>query len=236
MPLGPTFLRRAFALPAFVISLASLLAPSEPRAEGRCAEAPVEVSGAAPAELDMLCAAARDALRLLGACRIDASRAIRVETEPRVTHPFGRDVIAYYDSRRDVVRVTHVADAAALVADTPYRVLAPEDFYRSMVVHEIVHAVMAQRAKRMPTSASAQEYPAYALQIASLPEGARARLLETLHSEQDARSAHFNDIVLAFDPFYFATRAYAHFTAPGSGCARLHALLSGDADFIATLP
>ena len=46
----------------------------------------------------------------------------------------------------------------------------------------------------------------------------------------------FNDIVLSFDPLFFAASAYGHFKSAADGCARLHAILMGDAGFIATLP
>jgi hypothetical protein len=40
------------------------------------------------------------------------------------------------------------------------------------------------------------------------------------------------DAILAFDPFFFAARAYEHFRASADGCAQLQALLAGDAAFI----
>jgi hypothetical protein len=122
------------------------------------------------------------------------------------------------------------------VADTPYARLASRDFYKSMIVHETTHAVMLQASRRKWETRSAYEYPAYALQIASLPPSAREKLgSKVLSAPRD--NILFNDILLSFDPYDFAVRAYEHFVRDGKGCAHLTALLDGQStDFILTLP
>jgi hypothetical protein len=43
----------------------------------------------------------------------------------------------------------------------------------------------------------------------------------------------FSDVILFFDPYFFAARAYRHFKAAPNGCAHLSALLERDVAFIA---
>ena len=83
------------------------------------------------------------------------------------------------------------------------------------------------------TSRSAHEYPAYALQIESLPLSAREKFLQSVNADTDG--FFFNDIILSADPFYFAARAYAHLEASTDRCAHLTELLEGEVAFIATL-
>ena len=123
----------------------------------------------------------------------------------------------------------------SLVAGTPYSELPLRDFYRSLIVHEVVHGVMHQNFKRQPTSHAAYEYPAYALQIASLPADERSKFLLSIPNNAGPNEYFLNDNVLLFDPFYFAAHAYRHFSA-ADGCAHLTALLQGDVAFIPTLP
>ena len=217
------------------ILTAGTLTPNLARADGRCPGSPIEVTGATQREFDLVCDGASKALRQLGACRIATRREIRIELRAGISHPVGRDAIAYYDTVRGIVLVPRFETVAATVAETPYRFLSPSEFYRSMVVHELVHAVLQQNARRAPQSRSEQEYPAYALQIASLSDSARARLLQPYAHLAVKGEFIFNDILLALDPIHFALRAYLHFSESGGGCTRLRSLLSGDADFIAIL-
>jgi hypothetical protein len=133
------------------------------------------------------------------------------------------------------VLVTREANIPALVNDTPYAKLPQRDFYRSLIVHEVIHGVMHQNLRRPATSHAAYEYPAYALQIESLPPAVREQFLQSFEYDAIRADALFNDTILMFDPFFFAARAYRHFTA-GDGCAHLNALLDGEVPFILTMP
>ena len=130
--------------------------------------------------------------------------------------------------------ITQEANVPSLVEDTPYAKLPLRDFYRSLIVHEVVHGVMHQNLKRPAATHAAYEYPAYALQIASLAPQVRDTFL--LSFDQNAiksTSTIFSDAVLFFDPYFFAANAYEHFKASQNGCARFTALLEGEAAFIA---
>ena len=140
-----------------------------------------------------------------------------------------------FDPFRQRAVVTRFSNIPALVEATPYASLPHADFYRSLIVHEVVHAVMHQNLIRPMTSRSAHEYPAYALQIESLPADLRDRFLQSFDQQDVKSTALFSDPVLMFDPYFFAARAYHHFKASSDGCANLSALLDGEVDFIATM-
>ncbi len=108
------------------------------------------------------------------------------------------------------------------------------DFYRSLIVHEVIHVVMHQNLKRPAVTHAAYEYPAYALQIESLAPDVRDAFLRSFDQAAiEAEAIMFNDPVLFFDPYFFAARAYHHFKTSANGCAHLTALLEGQVDFIA---
>src|SRR5262249_23735436 len=141
-----------------------------------------------------------------------------------------------FDTKYERVLVTEEANVASLVEDTPYAALPQRDFYTSLIVHEVVHGVMHQNLKRQPTTHAAHEYPAYALQIASLPSDVRSKFLQSIPNRARPGEFVFNDAILFFDPFFFAAYAYEHFHASGDGCSHLTALLGGDVSFIPALP
>jgi hypothetical protein len=145
-------------------------------------------------------------------------------------------VFGLFHPKDGEVLVGQEASISALAEGTPYSKLRPRDLQESLIVHEIVHAVMHQNLKWQPTSYAVYEYPAYALQIESLTLHAREAFLGAVPNRAGPGHLLFNDMVLFGNPFFFAASAYEHFKATGNGCAHLNALLYGEVDFIVTLP
>ena len=204
-------------------------------AGNRCVGAPIEVAAPSSEDRDLICAAAADALGLLGRCGIAPRWTLRLEVMPEVRHPLGRVVLGMLDTKRQRILVTQAANIAPLIEETPYAALPPEAFYRSLIVHEVVHAVMDQNLKRAASTHAAYEYPAYALQIDSLAPKDRDIFLASFDHEALVSDALFNDVVLFFDPYMFAARAYHHFKRSADGCGHLNSLLQGGVPFIVSL-
>jgi hypothetical protein len=184
---------------------------------------------------DLVCEAATHAVRLLTGCEILPRGRLHIEISPSVRGLFGSEIFGRFDVSSEVTFVTSYEKAGMLAAGTPYSVIPHADFYRSLVVHEVVHAILGQNQKRRPSSRSAVEYPAYALQLVSMPKKVREDFLNAVDAKATSVPLLFNDILLAFDPFYFAARAYDHFTTSSDGCANIREVLKGDASFIATI-
>jgi hypothetical protein len=201
----------------------------------RCAEAAVHVTGASATERRLACSAASEALQLLGQCQISLRRPLHIEISKEVRQPLRDPIFGLFDTKQEKVLVTRYANIPSLVGGTPYSKLPQEEFYKSLIVHEVVHAVMHQNLKRPATSLAAYEYPAYALQIESLSPRARHEFLQSFDPIVIGADSIFSNSLLHFDPFFFAARAYAHFKASDSGCAHLHGLLEGEVAFIPTL-
>jgi hypothetical protein len=149
-------------------------------------------------------------------------------------HPQKGPTFGLFDGQAAIV--SNLSGATSFAAGTAYALLSANVFYKSLVVHEIVHAVMHQNYERLPTNYAAYEYPAYALQIGSLPSADRIKLLHAIDNRDNPPGLLFNDILLAMDPIIFAASAYQHFSAAPDACRLLNALLKGDVDFIPTLP
>ena len=198
----------------------------------RCIDANVVVTAVSEDDGRLACSAANQALRLLGRCEISLRRPLHVQIMSEVRHPFNGAIFGLFDTKQERVLVTQEANIPTLVKDTPYADLPLRDFYRSLIVHEVVHGVMHQNLKRAATSHAAYEYPAYALQVDSLPPQVRDAFLQSFDQAAIAGKSLFNDPVLFFDPYFFAASAYHHFKAT-NGCAHLIALLEGEVAFIA---
>ncbi len=199
----------------------------------RCPAELVDVTAESREERHLACSAAGDAIQLLDRCGISLRRPLQVHIMNEVRHPSGGSIFGLFDTKRERVLITQEANIPALVKDTPYAMLPRREFYRSLVVHEVVHGVMHQNLKRPATTHAAHEYPAYALQIESLAPHAREAFLKSFDQTAIANKSLFNDTVLFFDPFFFAASAHHHFKGSANGCASLTALLEGDVSFIA---
>lgn len=224
---------------AAVVSLALLAAGSRDTWSGEkhlpaaCPGIPVAVAGASPTERSLACEAASEAVKLLGRCEISLRRTLHIEILDAVRSPFGGQIFGRFDKENEAVFLSAAAGIADFTRGSAYAVIPPADFYRSSIVHEVVHGAMHQNQRRNPSSRAAQEYAAYALQIASLPQHAREAFLRAAArgATQDG-NFYLNDMILGFDPAYFAANAYRHFMASRDGCEGIAMLLARDVDFI----
>ena len=215
--------------------LAALQAPVA-GARAQCAGPDVEVTAELPEDRAATCAAASWALEQLGRCDLSLGTTLHISIQDHVRQTLGRPVFGLYDPYRKRVLVTRPSNVRALVEDTPYASLRADAFYKSLVIHEVVHGVLHQNLTRPAMSHAAYEYPAYALQIESLPPDVRDAFLQSFDATALRSATVFNDAVLMFDPYFFAARAYYHFKAAADGCEYLRELTGGTADFIAPNP
>ena len=216
---------------AHLTSFSREIPPSE-----RCAEAPVDVTAASSDERRLACSAANDALQLLARCNISPRRPLHVHIATEVRNPFGAPIFGLFDIKHERVQITRYANVPSLIRGTPYSEVPQHEFYKSLIVHEVIHGVMHQNLKRPATSSAAYEYPAYALQIESLPPSVRHKFLRSFGEIAITPDSIFSNSLLLFDPFFFAARAYEHFKTSANGCAHLSALLEGEVPFILTMP
>ncbi len=179
-------------------------AAASARAQERCPEVAVDVEGASSDQRRLACSAARRALGRLGQCDIVLQRPLRIQMLDEVRHPrHGGLIFGFFDTAREVVLVAKDDRIPDLVRDTPYGVLQPLEFYKSVIVHEVVHGVMHQNLRRRPTSNASYEYPAYAIQLESLPSDERQKLLRATSSEIGGQRVHIQRYYLILRSILF---------------------------------
>jgi len=218
----------------WLLPAAMALLPTPSIANESCPSAGIEVrvSAASVPERTLVCSGARQALDLLALCGIAPRDAIDVRIRAEVRHPLAGLIFGYYDLRERHITLTSLDGLPDLMHDTPYDGLPPNDFYKSLVVHEVVHSVMHQIFGTGVQTQAAYEYPAYALQIASLPAPARAQFMKAFDEERLQRPVPLSDTILAFAPYFFAARAYSNFITSSDGCLLLREAMKGKIDLI----
>jgi hypothetical protein len=206
----------------------------DPEQNGRCLQGTITIRAPSELERSLGCAASGAAIARLAECGIMLKRPVAIFVTEGLRTPSGNEAFGLFEPDGGLVSITALSDLPRLTAGTPYETLSLPSLFKSVVVHETVHAVMQQNYSRKPSSRAAYEYPAYAVQMellaAELGEGSPNRLFE------NKGSFLLNDIVLGLNPFLFAAHAHKYLQADKDRCASLRQSLDGDAAFVVTLP
>lgn len=118
-----------------------------------------------------------------------------------------------------------------LDAQSAYRKIPAEEFFDSIIVHELTHALFLETNCGLETCLAGHEYIAYAMQLDALSSESRKAFLEALPAEVPVDLAWFSSDRLHETPEVFAAGAWRHFAQPDKGCAFVGALLSGESTF-----
>ena len=100
--------------------------------------------------------------------------------------------------------------------------------FRSIVAHEIAHAVANQNFSMDAPEWIAQEYIAYVTQLATLPDGVRAAILENYQNPGYESAGAMKPVHLLLGPEIFAVKAFRHFIQLEQPTEFLHQLLAGE--------
>jgi hypothetical protein len=99
--------------------------------------------------------------------------------------------------------------------------------YRSLVAHEVAHAVAAANFEITNPAIQAHEYIAYVTMFATMAPTLRERLLARYPGGGYEDDGQMSSTILLFDPMRFGAQAYRHYLESGS--AYLHAVVAGRA-------
>lgn len=195
-----------------------------------CGDPLLQVEGASAETAARVCAAAEDAKVQLAQCGLTQTRRVTLDIRERIDGPAPHCAGLYRCGTDRVILLDPDLVATAMPEGSAFAPLPPDLYFRSLVVHEMSHALMDQAECRAADFCDADlEYVAYAMQLQSLPEEARAKVLDFRDVPEDPDPARLNDFLLWMKPDIFALYAWAHFSAPGNGCAFVGKLVSGEA-------
>ena len=182
-----------------------------------------------------LCKPASWALDQMDHCGFAIKEKLTVEVVEDLRHPFGTPVVGKSDSAEFSVQVASPSQCRQLAREEI--ALAEVDFhalYESIVVHEVIHAVLWQQpdhTQNESISEIAAEYVAYAFQLLSLPEADRQNLLTAFPRAPPRDLGPFNFMALQLSPLRFATNAYRHLMSVDDRCELLRKIVTGEVEF-----
>lgn len=101
------------------------------------------------------------------------------------------------------------------------------ELYSSIFTHEVAHAIAHENFAVEKPPTVAHEYIAYTVQLATLPDALRNRILTAIPGTGFEHEREISELYMAFDPDRFAVQVYRHFMRSTNRTEFFARLLSG---------
>ncbi|MBK5207579.1 MAG: hypothetical protein JJD98_19970 [Polaromonas sp.] len=204
------------------------------RHEVRCDTQNNSVLSSDPADAKLACEGAHDAIDFLSAQGFDIVNGVSIVIVPKL--PLAeKDSAAglYLDSTAgcniDSAREVQVLSFSAFKKfKNWFHIPIDASLYRSLVAHEVAHAISACNFKVAMPSIQAQEYIAYVTMFAAMAPVIRERILRQYPGHGYDGDWQMSTTIYLLDPMRFGVQAYRHFLKPVNGRSYLHAILAGE--------
>ena len=187
----------------------------------------VSVRSANPADTLSSCQGAGKAIAFLASQGFDVTHDIRIEVVPELTDHASASAAGCFVEPKEKVLILSYSEFEKF--RDWFRIPIDRPLYRSLVAHEVAHAVAACNFKIPRPSIQAKEYIAYVAQISTMDAAQRERVLLQYPGEGFEADRQMNTTIYLFDPMRFAVKAYRHFLKPGNGRDYLAKILVGEA-------
>jgi len=150
-----------------------------------------------------------------------------IEIVPRLPTSLGETAVGCYLENEPRILVLEFAEFAK--NQTWFDVPIDVTMYRSLVTHEVAHAVADCNMSIPEPTIQAKEYLAYVAMFATMEPGLRERIMNANPCQAFDRESKINATIYLCDPMRFAVRSYRHFLKAENGDAFLYRVLSGQA-------
>lgn len=187
-----------------------------------------DVTAANPGDAAVVCRAAEEGAAQLAACDLTPKRAVRVRVLDELPEECPEHALAYFDARQRIVTVPTYTECARLAGPSGrWGVPMTPALYRSLIVHELTHAVASQNAGP-DIGRAVHEYVAYAIQFESMDPNLRRRILAQYPHPDPIRLNELSETYFDLSPARFAVKVHLHFRGSEARCPFLHQLLQGE--------
>ncbi|WP_306418707.1 DUF6639 family protein [Aliiroseovarius pelagivivens] len=181
-----------------------------------CSGVAVEVSSGDPAANRDVCDAARLAAQLFASCELpDLQHVVQVALVKEL--PEGCNAQFHCGESR-IEMLTPSAMSHQRSKDGAFSFVEDGIFFRSVVVHELAHAVMDPVPCPFDDCIVADEYIAYAMQVMSLPPSLQKKFGERPSAGQPVSRDKLSELMLFMSPDGFAQDVWAHLKQRPDAC------------------
>ena len=200
---------------------------TDQKAVHNCANSIVSVLAESPMDHGEICAGAEDALAFFGRLRLKPIDSVVVEILPFLPEEVGETAVGCY--LEDDARVLVLEFAEFAKHETWFKIPIDWSMYRSLVTHEVAHAVAACNMAGSESPIQAKEYLAYVAMFVMMDQRLRGRIMDANPCKAFDQESKINATIYLCDPMRFAVSAYRHYLEAKNGDAFLLKILSGEA-------
>lgn len=193
----------------------------------QCGSGTVVIRSPLALDARLACQGADDAIAFLRAQGLDVSHAVAVDLVHRMPEAADASSAGHYLESEGRALVMGFREFASF--GTWFGLPIDQALYRSLVAHEVAHALAARNFCVDRPSIQAKEYIAYVTMLATMPTDLRERILANYPNHGYDDEVQMSSTIYMFDPMRFGVQAYRHFLRPGNGRDFLRAILRGDA-------
>jgi len=179
-----------------------------------------------PEAVALACDGAREAAHFLDGLNLFAPQTpILIELVRRLPPDVRRDAVGVYAMRSQRLLVLELP--VFLARRTWMGVATSRTLYRSVVAHEVAHALVAAHLGARALASAGHEYLAYVTMLASMDAVLRDRVLSALPNDDLQHDAEINDLRYALNPARFGVESYRHWLRQLEGMGFLRRVIEG---------
>ena len=195
--------------------------------ERRCDGADVRVQATDLEDVATACEGARRALAFLARYGLASDHVIEVELLAQLPAGLRESAVGCYN--RQTHRMAVLTYAEFVKRGNWFGLPIDRALYRSVVAHEVAHAVVGCQPGAAKLPLPAHEYMAYVAMFGTMEPPMRERVLANFPGAGFEHDAQINSLVYGFDPMRFGASAWQHFSRLADGQAYLRRILAGQA-------
>ena len=192
-----------------------------------CANTSISVLADSRIDYGEICAGAEDAIAFFGRLPLRPIDSVVVEIVPFLPKEIGETAVGCYLQNGGKILVLDFAEFAK--HKTWFNVPIDRSMYRSLVTHEVAHAVAACNMAMPESPIQAKEYLAYVAMFVMMDQGLRGKIMNANPCKAFDRESKINTNIYLCDPMRFAVRAYRHYLDEKNGDEFLLRIMAGEA-------
>lgn len=173
------------------------------------------------------CEGAQDAIDFLASQGLDVTNDIEIEILTNLPAVVSSTAAGCYLEPQQKVLLLVYSEFRKF--ETWFGIPIDRSLYRSLVSHEVAHAVADSNFMIHNPSIQAKEYIAYVTQFTTMEPALREQILSQFPNEGFESDCQMNSTIYLYDCMSFGIRTYLHFLELADGRDYLHAILNGEA-------
>jgi len=215
---------RAAAVAFFVVFP---LNSSSADTEYECKNSPVTVQSQESELNHDICAAAESVVKFFGRLNLQLKHPLVIEVVLDLPQELaGNAVGCYQEGKKKVSVVTY---SAFENRESWFGMAITKSTYRSLVAHEVAHAIASCNFAMPEPTLHAHEFIAYVTMLETMDPKSRAQVLALRPAMTFDDESEFNELTYSFDPILFGIAAYRYYSKEEHGDIFILKVLSGNA-------